>query len=229
MKKALIAIIVLLIIGAGGWYLVSSGTLNLNQFMQPGGSADSTDTATTVATVNGENISSVQLAAAVAQINAQNGTSTITTPAQVQTQALDSLIAQTLLTQAVKKAGIVASSTQVEAQIQAAKTQLGTQAAYEQALAAQGMTEESFRAQISADLAAQEYLNQTLNLQAVAATDAEIQSAYAQASAQQADVPPLSQVRDQVKQFVIQQKQQQLVNAQIQKLRSEGDVKILIQ
>lgn len=228
MKKALIAIIVLLIIGAGGWYLVSSGTLNLNQFMQPGGSADSTDTATTVATVNGENISSAQLAAAAAQINAQNGTSTITTPAQVQAQALDSLIAQMLLVQAVKKAGIVASSTQVEAQIQAAKTQLGTQAAYEQALAAQGMTEASLRAQISADLAIQEYLSQTLNLSAITATDAEIQTAYKQASEQQTDVPPLSQVRDQVQKFVIQQKQQQLINAQIQKLRSEGDIKILI-
>jgi len=226
MKKALIAVIVLLIIGAGGWYLVSSGTLDLSKFMQP--KATESSTATTVATVNGENVSNAQLSVAVAQINAQNGTSTITTPAQVQSQALDSLIAQALLAQAVKKSGIVASSTQVEAQIQAAKTQLGSQAAYEQALAAQGITEETFRAQLSSDLAMQAYLNQTLNLLAVTATDAEIQTAYKQASEQQTDVPPLSQVRDQVQKFVIQQKQQQLVNAQIEKLRSEGDVKILI-
>ena len=226
MKKALIAVVVLLIIGAGGWYLVSSGTVNLSQFTQS--KAPEGSTATAVATVNGETITSVQLSAAVAQINAQNGTSTITTPAQVQSQALDSLIAQALLVQAVKKAGIVASSTQVEAQVQAAKTQLGSQAAYEQALAAQGITEETFRAQLSSDLAMQAYLNQTLNLLAVTATDAEIQTAYKQASEQQTDVPPLSQVREQVQKFVIQQKQQQLVNTQIEKLRAEADIKILI-
>ena len=226
MKKALIAVIVLLIIGAGGWYLVSSGTLDLSKFMQP--KATESSTATTVATVNGENVSNAQLSVAVAQINAQNGTSTITTPAQVQSQALDSLIAQALLAQAVKKSGIVASSTQVEAQVQAAKTQLGSQAAYEQALAAQGITEETFRAQLSSDLAMQAYLNQTLNLLAVTATDAEIQTAYKQASEQQTDVPPLSQVREQVQKFVIQQKQQQLVNTQIEKLRAEADIKILI-
>jgi len=226
MKKALIAVIVLLIIGAGGWYLVSSGTLDLSKFMQP--KATESSTATTVATVNGENVSNAQLSVAVAQINAQNGTSTITTPAQVQSQALDSLIAQALLAQAVKKSGIVASSTQVEAQVQAAKTQLGSQAAYEQALAAQGITEETFRAQLSSDLAVQAYLNQTLNLSAVTATDAEIQTAYKQASEQQTDVPPLSQVREQVQKFVIQQKQQQLVNTQIEKLRAEADIKILI-
>lgn len=228
MKKAIIVIIVLLIIGAGGWYLVSSGKLNLNQLTQPNSSANSATTTATVATVNGEPVSSTQLAAAVAQINAQNGTSTITTPAQVQTQALDSIIAQMLLVQAVKKAGIVASSTQVEAQIQAAKTQLGSQAAYEQALAAQGMTEAGLRAQISSDLAIQAYLNQALNLSAVTATDAEIQAAYKQAAAQQTGIPALSKVRDQVQKFVIQQKQQQMINAQVQKLRSEADIKILI-
>ncbi len=228
MKKALIAIVVLIIIGAGGWYLVSSGKLNLNQFTQPNGSANSATTTTTVATVNGENVSSAQLSGAIAQINAQNGTSTITTPAQVQTQALDSIIAQMLLVQAVKKSGIVASSTLVEAQIQTAKTQLGSQAAYDKALASQGMTEASLRAQINSNLAIQEYLNQTLNLSAVTATDAEIQSAYKQIAAQQANVPALSKVRDQVKKLVIQQKQQQMINAQVQKLRSEGDIKILI-
>ena len=94
MKKALIAVIVLLIIGAGGWYLVSSGTLDLSKFMQS--KATESSTATTVATVNGENVSNAQLSVAVAQINAQNGTSTITTPAQVQSHAPPSPIPPTL-------------------------------------------------------------------------------------------------------------------------------------
>ena len=221
MKNALIAVVVVLVLVAGGWYYVSSG-----KFAQPAGAPAAADNP--VATVNGENIVQSRLAAAESQIMAQQGTTTTLTQVQVRAQALDSLIAQALLRQAAQKAGITASSTQVDAEVQANKTQLGGEDAYQQALTAQGMTEEDLRAQISASLIIQTYLIQTLNLSAVAASDAEVKAAYDQVAAQQTGVPPLAQVKDQVKALVIQQKQQQLIDAQVQKLRAEGDVKVLI-
>ncbi|MEK7109096.1 MAG: SurA N-terminal domain-containing protein [Patescibacteria group bacterium] len=223
MKNALIAVVAVLILGAGGWYYVSSG-----KFVQPAGGGAPAAADKPVATVNGENIMQSRLASAESQIMAGQGTTTVLTQVQVRAQALDSLIAQALLRQAAQKAGITASSTQVDAQVQANKTQLGGEDAYQQALTAQGMTEEDLRAQISASLIIQTYLIQTLNLSAIAASDAEIKAAYDQVAAQQTGVPPLAQVKDQVKTLVIQQKQQQLIDAQVQKLRAEGEVKVLI-
>jgi len=218
-KNTVIAVVlVVLLAAAGGWYYFSSG-----KSAAPAGAGD------TVATVNGENIVRSDLTAAEAQITAQQGAATTSdAQAQVQSQALDSLISQKLLAQAAKQAGVTASSTEVAAQLQAEKAQFKDDASYQQALVAQGMTEADLEAQITANVAIDDYLYQTLNLSSVTASDAEIQAAYNAAIVGQTNVPALADVRDQVEQSVIQQKQQTLVQAQVQKLRSAADVKILI-
>jgi hypothetical protein len=231
MKRQLgigIGLIAVVLIAVGVWYFTSSG------HGMPGSAATTTTAAVTtndtVATVNGTPIMRNKLVATEAQITTQLGVtaSTSAQQAQLQTQALDSLIGQVLLSQAASAAGITASSTLVDAQIQAAKTQLGSDTAYQQALAAQGMTEADLRTQIASGLAINTYLEQQLKLSAITATDAEITAAYKQVAAAQTGVPPLAQVKAQVKQSVIQQKQQVLINAQVQKLRATADVKILI-
>lgn len=225
--KSVIAVIVVLVIIAGGWYLYSTGKLTSIV-----GSGTATSTATIVASVNGQNITYGQLTAAEAQLATQAGVSATSTDptvkSQLQSGALDSLISLALLQQAAQKAGIVASSTAVDAQVQAAKTQLGGDAAYQQALAKQGITESALRDQIAKNLAVQIYLEQTLNLSQATATDAEISAAYDQVKSQQSDVPPLSQVKDQVKQLVIQQKQQQLISNEVAKLRQGANIQTFI-
>jgi hypothetical protein len=216
MKKTAISVAALVIVLAGGWYLFSHS------------SAPKTDAKAneTVAIVNGEKLSRASLTALETQIATQSGTSATST--DVQTQALNSLVAQTLLRQAVDKSGLTASTTQVDAQLQAAKSQFATPEAYQQALATQGLTEDQLKAQISANLVIQSYLDQQLHLSAVTVTDAEVQTAYNQVASTQQNVPALKDVKDQVKQMVIQQKQQQIINDYVAKLRSEGNVQVTI-
>ena len=224
-----IGLVVVVLIAVGVWYFTSSGRA------MPGSTATTTTASVTtnndtVATVNGTPIMRNKLVATEAQITTQLGVtaSTSAQQAQLQTQALDSLIGQVLLSQAATAAGITASSTLVDAQVQAAKTQLGSDAAYQQALTAQGMTEADLRTQVASGLAINMYLEQQLKLSTITASTAEIKAAYDQVAKAQTGVPPLAQVQAQVKQSVIQQKQQVLINAQVQKLRAAADVKILI-
>ncbi len=217
-KNKIIGAVIVVIVVAVGWYTLSGHD-----------SANGT-----VALVNGTPITRAQLTKAESQIAAQQGLSATSTAAQAQFQsnALDSLIAETLLSQAAQKAGITASSSAVDAQVASAKSQFSTPSEYQLALAAQGMTEADLRAQISKNFAINTYLEQQLNLANATATVAEIQAAYNQVKAQQAPgatpLQPLAQVRTQVAQMIVQQKQQQSVSAYVAQLRSVADVKILI-
>ena len=114
-----------------------------------------------------------------------------TIQSQLKTQALNSLVSLALLTQAAAQAGATASSSAVDAQIAAAKQQLGSDAAYQQALAQQGVTEAELRTQIAQNLAVQAYLEAQLHLSTITATDAEITAAYNQVKAAQgSNTPP---------------------------------------
>src|SRR4051812_49107661 len=125
-KNVVAVIIVVLLIAAGGWYYLHGGKLG----SPAGATAGSGDT---VATVNGDKILRSDLTAAETTLSAQQGTTATSTEAQaqLQSQALDTLIAQALLRQAAQSAGITASSTAVDAQLAAAKQQFGSTTAYE--------------------------------------------------------------------------------------------------
>ena len=55
-----------------------------------------------------------------------------------------------------------------------------------------------------------------------------MEAAYDQVSAGQQGLPALSEVKEQMKQLVLGQKQQQLIMAQVEKLRAAGSVHIII-
>ena len=221
MNKTIIAVIIVIVAVAAGWYILAGHI----------GSGSSGNEA--VAIVNGATITRHQLTMSEMQIAARQGEAATSTAVQAQLQpdALNLLIEQTLLEQAAEKAGAIASSTEVDSQLASAKGHFSTQADYDKALAAQGMTEGDFRTYISKNILINAYLEQQLNLAAATATPAEIQAAYTQVKSQQgsgANIPPLNQVRDQVAQMIVQQKQQQAVNDYIAQLRSAANIQILI-
>lgn len=223
-KETIGSVVAVVLVGIGGWYAFTVGSLG------KGGGPAAAGAAETVAVVNGENIPRSQFDAAKAQLAAQQGPSATTTEAQavIQQQALDSVIGRALLLQAATQAGLTASTTLVDAQMEAAKAQLGGQAGLDSMLAQEGLTEEGLRVQISENLAIQAYLEQELHLSTLTATDAEVKAAYDQVSAGQQGVPALSEVKEQMQQLVLGQKQQQLILGQVEKLRAAGSVQILI-
>lgn len=226
-QKTILLIIGALVIGAGAWYLISSG---------PPTASDPSNSAGAVAIVNGEEISRTQLEVLKSQIALQQGAdlSSLDEEAQSQLdrQIVDELVSQALLRQAVSASGVVVSQAEVDAQIDATITQLGGEEAFREALATEGISEEELREQLSADLTRQAYLEQELNLSSVTAIEEEVEAAYAQAvaqaSPQEEDIPPLADVQAQVEQSVIQQKQQSLLAQFIDQLRAEADIEILL-
>lgn len=210
--RAIIAVAIIVIAGGVAWYIVSGS-----------GSAGGK----TVATVNGTPITQMQLSQEEARIATQSGVAT-SSASQFQSQALNALIGTELLKQAAAKAGVVASSTAINAQLSKTKAQFSSTQAYQQALAAQGLTEAQLRSQIADSITISTFLNQQLNLSQATATPAQIQQLYNQQAALSTSTPPLAQVRSQIAQYIVQQQQQQMVSSYVSKLRSSANVKVLI-
>jgi parvulin-like peptidyl-prolyl isomerase len=222
-QKTVPIIIVGIVIIAGAWYFMSSSEPLSNEPANTEGAA---------AIVNGEEIARTQFETFKSQVIAQQGLDAAALDRdaenQLETQIVDELISQTLLRQAVDASGVVATQEDVDAQIEATAIQLGGEEAFNEALVAEGLSEEEFRTQISAELAVQMYLEQELSLSSITVTDEEVEAAYVQASAQSENVPPLEDVRPQIEQSIIQQKQQPLLAELIDRLRTEADIEILL-
>jgi FKBP-type peptidyl-prolyl cis-trans isomerase (trigger factor) len=222
MNKTISSVVVLVVVVAVGWYFLSGHT-NFT--------TSATGVNDTVATVNGSIITRGQLTTSESQLAVQQGMSATSTAVrdQFQSSALDSLIEMVLIEQVAEKAGVTASSTEVDAQLASMKGQFSTSAEYEAALSTHGITEPELLKQISQNFVINAYLEQQLHLASMTATDAEIQTAYDLVASQQGtSTPPLSQVRSQVAQMVVREKQRTSVNDYIAKLRSAADIKILI-
>lgn len=115
-----------------------------------------------VAKVNGQEIKKEQFLQGVQQAQmtmAQMGQQPPQTPTVgFYRQVLDHLIAQALLQQAAKAQGVTASPEEIQKQIDNLKSRLPTPEAYQQALDAQGMTEEKLRQEFGRQIAFEKYV-----------------------------------------------------------------------
>lgn len=217
MQKTILSVVIIVAVLAGGWYLLSSKGRAAN---------------TPVAVVNGETLKRSDLDSVIAQIAKEQiiDLESISPEAKaaLQTQSLDALVSQTLLRQGVAREGIEISDEAVEAQITTIRSNFADDAAFQAALKTEGMSEAKFRSEVRKGLALQAYLDLKLGFSTLTATDAEIEAAYTQAAQGAENVPALTEVRDQVRQLVINQKQQTLVNEHVQALRADANVEILI-
>ena len=223
-KTLLIAIIGIVIVAVGAWFLFSNGGAPSQN-----GTPELSDT---VARVNGEDITRTELENSEAQIAAQQGIDAASLDAagreQLQAQALDGLIANTLIQQAAANSGITATEADVSAQIETIESQFPDEAQFQEALAGQGLSESDFREQVRGEVAMQAYFEQTLDIASITVTEEEVRALYEQEAMTTEDIPPLEDVRGQIESFVIQQKQQELLVAHVQELRSNADIEILI-
>lgn len=224
MKKILILVAVLAVLAGGGLYAY-------RQIMpKEENSAASKANENTIAIVNGKAIPRALYESELSQTDTNQPTIEGLEPEpsdEVKQQVVNNLVERELLIQAVEASGIKTPDEEVDKQIQAAKSQFETENEYKKALSDQGKTEEELRSQTSYQLAQQEFLNQKLNLDSIEVTDEEIKSLYEQASESQ-KLPPLKDVKQQVEQLAIQQKQQNAINQFIQELRSKANIEIFL-
>lgn len=219
-KRTILTILGIVIIAVGAWYLLSLDT-----------SAPAT-TGDIVAVVNEEEISRADFETLHAQVVTQQGIDITSLDAEMQKQledqVVDELIVQALLRQAVEVSEVTITQEEIDTRMDAIVAQLGGEEAFQQALDVEGLSEEALRSEVRTELASQTYLEQELNLASVSVSEEEIQTTYEQLAAQDETVPQLAEIRDQVEELVIQQKQQDLFAQHIAQLRAQANVEILL-
>jgi hypothetical protein len=121
---------------------------------------------------------------------------------------LTSIIDQRLLVQAAQEDGVSVDDSAVDSRLNERIQQIGGEEEFSSRLEETGQTREDIRADIRNQLIIQEYIGTT--------TDAEVQSAYQNLTAQVPDgattsVPSLSQIRPQIERQITRRKRQQLL------------------
>lgn len=244
-QKIIIILAAIAIVGAaaGGIFYFTRGSSSqansLPDLVNVAGSNEAANTPSApivlpevVARVNGEEIKKADLESSEAQILAgqQVDPATLTDEnrKQLRLQALDALVSNALIRQAAAASGAAATEEEIKAQLETVKGQFEDADKYQAALTAQGMSEQNLLAMITIDLGIQKYLQQTLNLEAITVTEEELKELYDKEAAVVESMPPLEEIHDQYKAFIVQQKQQQKIGEHVKDLAGKGQIEVLI-
>lgn len=214
LPKLLTSIIVVVVIVVAGYFLIK----------QVGGG---------IAVVNGQRITrseyDMRYKQFAASVVAQGGSATSTEmQSAIKQQVIDNLVSETLLLQAARKEGIKANETVVNDQLSQSKKQFPDDAGYKKALVDKGLTEDTYKASLTRNNIIQQYLKAHVNISSATATDAEVKALYDQVTATNKTIPPLDQVRTEVENQIVNQKQQVLVNNFIEQLKASSTIEILL-
>ena len=182
------------------------------------------------AIVNGEKITKEQVEKTKAQLSLQQGVDInsfdAATQREITAQIVDMLIEQTLIKQKVEAANIQVDEQQVDEQIAQIIQQFEDQEQFESALELEGLSMEDFRTLVRDSLSVEAYLQQELNLSGVTATQEDIDQMIAEFS----QFEEFEQLIDEFnfEEYIIQQKQQELIDNFINQLRQGADIEIFI-
>lgn len=228
---AIIAVILVALIGGAYAYYRSHG----NSFGSLGNTLNlGSATNEPVARVNGTDIVRGEYDknyASLEQSLKAQGTDT-TAPEiqeQMKKQVIDSLVNEELLFQTATKAGYSSNDEDVQKEYDSLATQLGSEDALKNQMAAVGLTEEALRADISRRLTIQAYLLATVDPAELAVTDEEVKGFYDSVQPTEGqELPPFEDVSDQIKQQLASQKEQEAVAKVLETLRADASIEVLI-
>lgn len=224
-NKIIIIAALLILLVAGAWY-----------FLSPENSSpkENNDNEDVVAIVNGEKVFQSELDSAEMQFAANQGIDINSAGEQereqIQSQAINNLVSQKLLSQVVQESDIEASEEEIDEQIETIKGQFETDQEFQEALSFEGLTEEELRSEVRLNVAIQNYIDQEIDFSSVNVEESEISALYDEliAGQDQESVPSLEESYDQVEQMLVQQRQEEVLDNFIEELRSESEVEILI-
>lgn len=182
-----------------------------------------------VAKVNGVEITKAQydeqLALVITSYKNQGiDTENAENKAQIEEQVLNDLINNELVNQGIVKAGITITDEQVQAQYDLLVTQAGGVEQFNQQLTLSNLTEAQLRENIKKQLGIQAYLAANIDVSTATATDEEAQIFYDTNVKGQENAPAFKDIVEQIKQQIIAQKQQTLINSFITNLRGSAEI-----
>jgi FKBP-type peptidyl-prolyl cis-trans isomerase (trigger factor) len=234
LKQYGIATLVILIMGAGLMYaLEQQGRVHTGIFDKVSALVNPVPAA---AIVNGEKISKAdydknltQLETAAKAQGADVSSESIQT--EIKKQAIDVLVNTELLRQAAYADGAMVTDEQVEARYQEILKSIGGAEQLAAKMAELGITEEGLRKDIEGEILIQGHLSKSVDTSKIAVSEKELTDAYTQikgTAGAGVTVPPLDEIKTQLEAQLKTNKEQELVNAYITKLRDGANIEILI-
>lgn len=224
LSAILVVVAILLIAGGAYWYLTNR---------QGEEAAETEGESEVAAVVNGHEIDRTTLERSIEQVSgsyAAQGIDTTSTEASaaIREQALTALINRQLMIGAATSAGLSASEEEIQAEYQVALDNVGGLDNLTTALSEIGMTEADLRADIANDVIINKYLDEKLGLNTLTISDADVQTAYdAAVESNTEEVPPLGDVAELIRNQLLVEKQQELINTELERLRGEASIEIL--
>jgi len=227
-----IALLIVLIMGAGLWYVLEQqGRVetkvfeSMKSFVMPAPAA---------VVVNGTRIDQElydknysQLSAQAAQQGLDPATPEVA--AQIKQQSIDIIVNSELLRQAAVAGGVVVTQEQIDNRYEEIVAAQGSLDQLKTRMSELGITEESLMADIENEILIQTHLASAVDSSSITVTDEEVQALYDSIASNEAvDVPPLAEVRAQVEQEIRFGKEQELISEYIETLKKDAAVEVLI-
>jgi hypothetical protein len=225
------AVAIVLIVLAGVVYVMEqqgrlqTGIFSGVQKMIGGGKA--------VATVNGAKVTQADLDISTSQISAGAAAqgadiASAEVKTQIQAQAIEMLVNTELLKQEAAKDGIVVTDDEVNARLESLKTDVGGAEILAERMKEFNVDEKTLLRDIRNELTIQALLETVFADREVAVTEAEVVEVYATAGGVEAGLPPLSEVRAEIEAQIKTTKEQEIVTAYIDELRTSANIEVLI-
>jgi peptidyl-prolyl cis-trans isomerase SurA len=150
---------------------------------------------------------------------------------EIKKQAIDVLVNTELLRQAAYADGSDVTAEQVEARYQEIVASLGGTEQLAAKMTELGITEPALRKDIEGEILIQGHLSKAVDVSTISVSEKELTDAYAQISGTAATgvtVPPLAEIKEQLEAQLKTNKEQELVNAYIEKIREGAEIEVLI-
>jgi hypothetical protein len=186
-----------------------------------------------VAIVNGEEITVQELETQLDQMEAGYAMQGMPFPQgeeleRIRLQVVEQMVLQRLVIQESDARNIVATDEEVRQQYQAAAASFPDEAAFQEALEAEGLSEADLEELIEDSIRVEKLLTEVVEEAGIApATEQELRDFYDLISAQQ-DLPPFEEIEEQLAFELMDQRQNEVIQAFIQDLEDRSEVEILL-
>lgn len=196
-----------------------------------GGDAETTST---VATVNGEEITEQELDVQLNQYRQQYASQGVDLDAEpellaeVQSAVLDEIIDQTLLLEYAADEGLTASQEAMDAEYQSLLQQVGGEETLQELLDAQGMSRDELMGLIEDEVVLKRLQSYVREQQGLEVTEAALEDAYEQYQEMMPDIPPLDEIRPQLRAELEHQQYMQVLPALLETLRGDAEIEVYL-
>ncbi|MFW6125908.1 MAG: SurA N-terminal domain-containing protein [Chloroflexota bacterium] len=218
------------------WLLVlCTGLLGLGLLVGWGCTAPDEDVPAAVAVVNGEEITTEEFQRHLDEYKAMYEQQGVPLEGEqlavLKQQIVDHLVQQMLLAQEAELRGIVAIEDEIQSEYQEIVSGFPNEEAFEQALEAQGLSQEDLKRLIADGIKVERLLDSVVEeAEVVAPTEDELREAYDQYSQQYGEEPPpYEELKGQLEADLLEQRRNEVIQGFIEELRAKSDIEVLLQ